>query len=205
MGGRTVQQSKFAAPARMLAQKKLSLGFFSGPYTTASPTVCWLLRGVSGPRHAHRQTQLQPICALAAAFASSPEKSLPDFPQISACSYKLTHLSTWPRTPAPWAAVSHFQLSYAIKELNCSFLNKACASVSFNEVWDCLQIRVLLQWVLLVLHKEERRSDSKAKITTRNKINYHMQFLLSFGKCQINCVKQRTFYRMLVPTRTTLC
>lgn len=132
MGGRTVQQSKFAAPARMLAQKKLSLGFFSGPYTTASPTVCWLLRGVSGPRHAHRQTQLQPICALAAAFASSPQKSLPDFPQISACSYKLARLSTWPCTPVSWAVVSHFQLSYAIKELNSSFLDKAwpmCLSV----------------------------------------------------------------------------
>lgn len=67
-----MRQSKFAALARMPAQKKLSLGFFSGPCTTASPTVCWLSRGVSGPGHAHRQTQLQPICALAAAFASSP-------------------------------------------------------------------------------------------------------------------------------------
>lgn len=49
MGGSMLQQSKFAALARMLAQKKLSLGFFSGPCTTASPTVCWLSPGVSAP------------------------------------------------------------------------------------------------------------------------------------------------------------
>lgn len=165
MGGSAARQSKFAALARMPAQKKLSLGFFSGPCTTASPTVCWLSRGVSGPGHAHRQTQLQPICALAAAFASSPQGNLSDFPQISACSYELAHLSAWPCSPVPWAAVSNFQLSYAMKELNCSFLNKArpaCLSV-FNEVCDCLQIKAVLQWVSLILHKEERRSDLQSK------------------------------------------
>lgn len=125
MGGSAARQSKFAALARMPAQKKLSLGFFSGPYTTASPTVCWLWRGVSGPGHAHRQTQLQPICALAAASASSPSRNGSDFPQISACSYESAHPSAWPRSPLPWAAVSSLQQSYAIKELNCSFLNKA--------------------------------------------------------------------------------
>lgn len=176
MGGRTVQQSKFAAPARMLAQKKLSLGFFSGPYTTASPTVCWLLRGVSGPGHAHRQTQLQPICALAAAFASSPQKSLPDFPQICDCSYELAHLSTRPCSPMPRAAASSFQLYYAMKELNCSFLNKAwpaCLSVLMR-FGTAYRSKLCSSGFCLYCIKRKGEVTSKANRTTRNKINFHM-------------------------------
>ena len=179
MGGSTVRQSKFAALARMLAQKKLSLGFFSGPYTTASPTVCWLSRGVSGPGHAHRQTQLQPIYALAAAFASGPQRNLSDFTQISACSYKSPHLSTWPRNPVPWAAVPSFQLTYAIKELNCSFLNKAwtaCLSVLMRFV---IAHRSKLCSTGFCLYCIKRKGEVTSKVNRmRNKINFHIQFLL---------------------------
>lgn len=180
MGGSAARQSKFAALARMPAQKKLSLGFFSGPCTTASPTVCWLSRDVSGPGHAHRQTQLQPICALAAAFASSPQRNLSDFPQISACSYELAHLSAWPCSPVPQAAVSSFQLSYALKELNCSFLNKAqpaCLSVLMRFM-IAYRSKLCSGGFCLYCIKRKGEVTSKVNRTTRNKINFHIQFFL---------------------------
>lgn len=180
MGGSAARQSKFAALARMPAQKKLSLGFFSGPYTTASPTVCWLWRGVSGPGHAHRQTQLQPICALAAASASSPSRNGSDFPQISACSYESAHPSAWPRSPLPWAAVSSLQQSYAIKELNCSFLNKARPArlsglMRFVIAW---RSKLCSGGFCLDCIKRKGAVTSKVNRTTKNKINFHIQFLL---------------------------
>lgn len=67
MGGSTVQQSKSAALARMLAQKKLSFGFFSGPCTTASPLsagsgMVFPVPDMHTGKHSCNQSVLLPPC-----------------------------------------------------------------------------------------------------------------------------------------------
>lgn len=137
--------------------------------------LAWCFRSLTCTQANTAATNLRSCCR---ARKRSPESS--DFPQISACSHELAHPSAWLCSPVPWAAVSRLSLSYALKELNCSFL---------SEAWPA-RLSALMRFVIAYRSKPcpdgicfsgiERKGEvtSKANRTTGNKINFHTQFLL---------------------------